>query len=140
MRLIDLDPRWVGSGGAGVSMPGPDSCLLCDGTGCDVCHKTGKQYIPAPERHGIGLSFLCPCAECTVQRKGNSDEDFHLRVFVSMANPIDGGPLLEPGRPIWSRTGDTFETLSLQPSILSDKAKGGCGWHGYITNGEVTNA
>ena len=37
----------------------------------------------------------------------------------------------------WQRTGDTFETLSLQPSI--DFGAAGC-WHGHITNGELTTA
>jgi hypothetical protein len=28
-----------------------------------------------------------------------------------------------------------FETLTAKPSILHDREKGGCGWHGYLTNG-----
>jgi hypothetical protein len=55
---------------------------------------------------------------------------------VPFANPIDGGPQLE--RHGWQRTGDTFETLTLTPSILRARARGGCGWHGFITNGAVT--
>lgn len=27
------------------------------------------------------------------------------------------------------------ETLTTSPSILHDPAKGGCGWHGYLTKG-----
>lgn len=34
---------------------------------------------------------------------------------------------------VWSRVGETFETVSLQPSIRSS-----CGFHGYITLGEAT--
>lgn len=123
MRLTELDPRFVGAGGEGV--------YNADGT-------------PAVERHGVGLSFLCPCAECTAKRTGEPDQDFYLRVFVGFANPLDGGPAFESGGPKWARVGDTFDTLQLSPSILSDKAKGGCGWHGYVggppTNipGEVT--
>jgi hypothetical protein len=41
---------------------------------------------------------------------------------------------------MWTRTGEDFETLTLTPSIHSDPAKGGCGWHGFITNGEVLGA
>ena len=41
------------------------------------------------------------------------------------------------GEPTWQRTGDTFETLTLHPSILRSPQKGGCGWHGWVTNGEV---
>lgn len=36
----------------------------------------------------------------------------------------------------WDREGDTFETLTLRPSIYR---KWDCGWHGFITNGEVTS-
>ena len=28
------------------------------------------------------------------------------------------------------------ETLSYTPSIVHDKSLGGCGWHGWLTNGE----
>lgn len=30
-----------------------------------------------------------------------------------------------------------FEKLTAKPSILHDKTKGGCGWHGYLTDGEL---
>ena len=45
MRLTDLDPRWVGSGGEGIS----------DAAG-----------QPVPSRERIGVSFECPCGsdEC----------------------------------------------------------------------------
>ena len=29
-----------------------------------------------------------------------------------------------------------FNNLTVTPSILHDPQKGGCGWHGYLTNGE----
>lgn len=107
MKLIDLDPRFVGAGGPGVSN--------ADGT-------------PVPERHGVGLSFKCPC--------GKHDE--YDRVFVTFENPLDGGPAFRstPSIPTWKRTGDTFETLTLEPSILR-KDPAGCGWHGWVKNGEV---
>ena len=105
MRLVDLNPRWVGAGGEGVS---------------------DKNGNPVPERHGIGITFDCPCG-CDVWG------------HVSFSNPLDGGaPRISPGEPTWTRTGDTFETLTLSPSILRSKDKGGCGWHGWIKNGVVT--
>ena len=36
----------------------------------------------------------------------------------------------------WSRTGETFETLSLSPSIRVMNP-GVCEWHGYVTDGRV---
>lgn len=80
---------------------------------------------PVPKRDGIGVSFDCPCGACGV------------RGFVAFENPLDGGPPLHGERARWQRTGETFETLTLRPSILRSHDKGGCGWHGFITNGEV---
>ena len=102
MKLIELNPRWVGAGGPGIQ------------------DKSGKQL---PERIGIGMSFECPCGNC------------EGRTYVDFENPKDGGLRYGTG-PHWRRTGDSFETLTLTPS-LHNQEEGGCGWHGYITNGEV---
>ncbi len=113
MRLVDLDPHWVGGGGEGVYQPSDRTCPMCAGAGCEACHQSGKEYEPAPARHGVGLSFLCPCAPCTAKRTGDPHQDFYLRVFVGFANPLDGGPPYDP-RPgaQWQRTGDTFDTAA----------------------------
>jgi methyl coenzyme M reductase beta subunit len=79
---------------------------------------------PVPARKGLGLFCECPCQEC---------DNWMALLFH---NPLDGGtPLHEPDRDKWTRTGDTFETLTLSPSIFRNPAKGGCGWHGYLENG-----
>jgi len=75
-------------------------------------------------RHGMGITFLCPC--CQTQ---------HLGVWF--ANPIDGLPPATPEclpAPRWVRTGDTFETMTLSPSI---DVSGVGHWHGHIINGEI---
>lgn len=79
-------------------------------------------------RTGMGVSFRCPCKPgCGI----------YLAVWF--ANPIDGGPPAPPDampKPRWQRTGDTFETLTLTPSI--DASKGPePHWHGNIKGGEV---
>ena len=134
MTLTELDPRWVGAGGLGISQPGPDPCIVCQGVGCDACHKTGKQYVPAPTRHGVGISFRCPCG--THPRDEEYDTD---RCVILLENPLDGQGRFDATTPghYWTRTGETFETISLTPSI---QRVGGCGWHGFITNGEVIRA
>lgn len=119
MRLIDLHPRWVGAGGYGVFN------VAEDGT-----------RTPAPERTGVGLTFDCPCGKCAAERTGDFEADFSLRVYVGFDRPLDGGPPID-AKHHWQRTGETFETLTLRPSIL-DVSR--CGWHGYVTDGEVTNA
>ena len=99
MKLTDLEPRWIGTGGEGVY---------------------DKNMNPVPARHGVAISFDCPCG-C------------EYPLCVMFANPIDGGEPIRD-RTTWQRTGETFEDLTLTPSILR---VGGCVWHGFITNGEV---
>jgi hypothetical protein len=82
---------------------------------------------PATERHGVGVLLDCPCG-CDRQ------------LYVPFANPVDGGPPVNDGHASWLRTGETFDTLTTTPSILRMKEKGGCGWHGFITNGEIVTA
>lgn len=40
----------------------------------------------------------------------------------------------DPRTPAWEMTG-TREAPTLSPSIIHDKAKGGCGWHGWLRDG-----
>jgi hypothetical protein len=84
--------------------------------------------------HAIGITFLCPHCRQT-------------RIGVAFDVPI-GGEHLENiiGRSVaaqltsefqnkkWHREGDTFDTLTLTPSI--DTSEHGH-WHGHITNGEA---
>lgn len=82
-----------------------------------------KNGDSVPRREGIGVIFDCPC--------GNHEEEH--RCYIPFANPIDGGPSVEPRG--WQRTGADLETMSLTPSILRSIDKGGCGWHGFLRNG-----
>jgi len=77
----------------------------------------------------IGLILNCPCG-C-----------IH-RLYVPFANPIGGGPT-DDTKPLWQRTGETIETLTLSPSVYRSPAKGTpCpkAWHGYIRAGEAVPA
>lgn len=74
-----------------------------------------------PDRRGLGVLFMCPI-----------HEDCH--VGVAFANPIDGFPPMENTK-TWQRDGDTFETLTLSPSIKVLGGEGGCQWHGFIKAG-----
>lgn len=76
-----------------------------------------------PRREGVGVMLDCPCGAGT------------CRLYVPFANPLDGGP--QHASQGWQRTGDTFETLSLTPSILRRISTCDCQWHGYIRNGEI---
>lgn len=107
MRLVDLNPRFLSAGGEGIYHRDPSTGAL----------------VPAPRREGVGIMFDCPCG-CPNP------------CYVPFRNPVDGGEPLESGNPRWDRTGDTFETLTLSPSILRSLPHG-CGWHGWIRNGEI---
>lgn len=119
MKLTELDPHWV---------------LISRWDDAN-----GTQHFTlgdASKRHGGGISFRCPvhwkhCSAC-----GQSLPTAH-RIVVWFENPIDGLPpeALVPHR--WVRTGETFETLTLTPSVNVQVADPSC-WHGFITNGEVT--
>lgn len=78
----------------------------------------------------IGITFECP--HCHIQRLG-----------VHFSNPIDPQGWLNKGvtRPSfaceWKRHGESFDALSLTPSVDSSRIDVGGHWHGFITNGEV---
>lgn len=76
---------------------------------------------PSPKRTGVGMAFDCPCGgDCP-------------RIYISFANPIDGGETLHA--PGWRRTGERFDVITIEPSIIR---LDNCGWHGWIRSGEVT--
>ena len=112
MKLVDLNPNWVGHGGEGHFRRGEDG-----------------ELVPIPERKRIGLSYDCPC--------GCGD-----RRYVPFTNPIDGlGPLLNSSGASWQRDGNDFKTLTLSPSIRHVPVEeGDCKWHGHITNGVIKTA
>jgi hypothetical protein len=78
------------------------------------------------EGRRVGVSFRCP--KCSGHR-----------VAVNVDPPFDAGPTSP--KP-WRRSGDTFEDLTLQPSIVAHRSdltgQGVECWHGFITNGQAT--
>jgi hypothetical protein len=93
---------------------------------------TGYGSNENPEAHIInGVTFDCP--HCRKQRLG-----------VLFHPAIDRGGWLAKGVTIfhgaleWTRTGDTFDTLTLSPSInANSRIEFQNHWHGFIENGEV---
>jgi len=77
-------------------------------------------------RHGMGMSFKSP--RCP------PDEEY--RIAVAFDNPLDGGPPSKEFAIHWHRTGDTFENMTLTPSIEL-KLPAEQYWHGFLTNGEL---
>lgn len=112
MKLTDLNPRWFAEEG----------------------------------RHGQGVTFDCP--HCRTVRLG-----------IAFSPTLDGGPpigmpntpeigtlfkalwpadhvgtnIVPPGI-VWQRSGDTFDVLTLAPSV--DASASGH-WHGFVQGGEI---
>jgi hypothetical protein len=115
VRLVDLNPRWV-------------------------------RDFDAPEDARQGVSFDCPC--CVGQPAKAS------RLAVFFANPVTPHPPADVsqenrlkwahehdhladhhvGGVLWQRTGETFEDLTLAPSVDCSAWKH---WHGFITAGAI---
>ena len=79
-----------------------------------------------------GLWFLCP--KCWMAN-GNSDVKTHWcdTTFAGRGALDSQGTHGKDGKPVrWNPTGTGIGDLSLTPSVLIE---GGCGWHGFITNG-----
>jgi hypothetical protein len=115
VRLVDLDPRWSGSN------------YWRDGV--EYSPGAGDPAFPGG-RHGMGITFDCP-----VHGEG-------CRLGVPFENPIDGGPKGRgaQGKYWWQRSGETFDTLTLSPSVHvhdGDAENGPTHWHGHIENGEI---
>lgn len=72
-----------------------------------------------------GVRYLCP--KCFEQKRNHAHSVICYKPGVELS--YDAGP----GR--WPMTGTGFEDLTLTPSV---QLLGGCGWHGFVTNGEVT--
>lgn len=102
-----------------------------------------KWFRPVePDGPRIGVTFRCPrgCAEGVF---GNGSCGGWI--YVPFANPLDGAA--PPARGGWNREGETFEAMTLSPSILipvippTGAAPGfGCGWHGHVIAGVIVEA
>lgn len=153
MRLVDLEPRWwamAGRHGQGVSFLCPHCVRGPKLFQCPTCR---GQWRRNPEGT---FSFLAgqPLKSCCDNRPASELVEVPItRLGVAFANPLDAGspaPLgleanlqrvhehrmfdVPPGF-LWKRNGDTFETLSLTPSVNCE-ASGH--WHGFVALGEVT--
>jgi hypothetical protein len=87
-----------------------------------------------PDNWKTGVSFVCP--KCGTHR-----------VAVMFDVPVSPDPMSDVERDswnavvthqlngmVWKRTGATFDTLTLAPSV--DWSGSGC-WHGFVENGDV---
>lgn len=106
------------------------------------------EWIDYEGRHGLGVAFDCMVGSHPYQ---GQDVPCTIRNWILFANPLDGGqPWPGDSRTLivaargeddqhefagcgtcrWQRTGDTFETLSMTPSVDA----GACG-HKTLSDG-----
>lgn len=81
----------------------------------------------------VGITFDCPCC---IGKPNGSRLAIALHMDGTNFDPDPNNPQqFETGETIWTITGgDSFDNLSLTPSIDASKAGH---WHGFITNGLV---
>lgn len=77
-----------------------------------------------------GIWFLCP--KCFIANGGRVGT--HMVLCWSPKVPQTINPI--PGR--WNLVGTGFHDLSLVAGSSSVLLIGGCAWHGFVTNGEVS--
>lgn len=137
MKLTDLDPHFirhkVGKASRGHGRPRPDGTTQWGGFDVDV-----MEYVDSlAEAHG--LWFDCP--KCFIANGGPVGTHGVRIFFAGRGVPDHGtnGDVLggnEAGQPVrWNVSGTGYHDLTTTPSILLQG--GGCGWHGFITNGEI---
>lgn len=143
MRLTELDPQFLKydtrieeySVVDGIWDPDKKDYIVSDGrywheAGEPTIKKTGPRtyLIPvATLAEAQLISFLCP--KCYLENHGPVGTHHVHMPFA--------GRDVDPTMDQWNAVGTGFEDLTTTPSYL---IVGGCNWHGYITNGEVSVA
>lgn len=115
MRLIDLDPRWLTSDGRRIG-------LIFMSPASKLGKTSGKTWRQTCFFEATPFCEQVRVVNATMRDNADADGEFD-----------DWQPCREDFA--WKMIGDTFDTLSITPSI--DGSAGGL-WHGFITNGAIT--
>jgi hypothetical protein len=81
-----------------------------------------------------GIRFRCP--KCF--RANGGLVGTHQVICWFLGRGVDPAEPPTPGR--WVATGSGYADLTLSAPSSSIALQGGCAWHGYVQNGEVTDA
>lgn len=140
MRLTDLDPRFVRFETRTESWDAVDGDpATWRERGSPTKTVTGpREYVSRVETlaEAQGVFFLCPVC---FQKHGGPVGTHGVEVaFHGRGVGDHQGSQAGDGRPSrWNVSGSSFDDLTLTPSV--HLAGAGCGWHGFVTNGEVTS-
>lgn len=106
----------------------PDGSVQWGGFPVDMLHQQAELT------GADGVEFLCP--KC-FEENGGAVGTHLVQVFFHGGDaPENLGKDSEGHTARWTANGTGLDDLTLSPSIY---VKTGCGWHGYVTNGETTN-
>lgn len=98
--------------------------------------KEGTFLLNSKKEEANGIRFLCP--KCFQKNNGPIGAHQIICWSRSLGAPDEARP--GPGR--WTFEGDDFSDLTLngdpKGKARSIQISGGCGWHGFITNGIAT--
>ncbi len=114
MRLSELNPRWCNET---PTLQGVYQGVTFDCPHCKI-RRLGVWFdVPIGEGSPVDIEAFQKTLDCDHPDHQLDLHETHLTLLH------------------WHREGDTFENLTLTPSI--DASKFGC-WHGFITNGEIS--
>lgn len=108
-------------------------------TDADTEKVTGPRIHHVPvmslaEAHGV--MFLCP--KCFMENGGRVGTHGVIVGFRDRDAPPGSLSINSSGQDSrWAASGSGINDLTLDPSIL---LSGGCGWHGFVRNGRVTES
>lgn len=124
MRLIDLEPKWIDH------YSDETHGFIRERDACTDVHYSPGEESPGETTlsHAQGVLFLCP--KCFKENEGPVGTHSVLVWFSGRGVP----EYVEP-KARWGASGSSLADLTTTPSIL---IRGGCGWHGFITAGEVS--
>jgi hypothetical protein len=131
MKLTELEPEFHRYESRGESI----GIQQQDGTVLGAVKAT--QYLVPVERleDAQGIMFLCPV--CFQKNGGNVGTHSVDVTFRDRGATDEQGSHNNEGKPSrWEVSGSGFADLTTNPSI--HLAGPGCGWHGWIKNGDVT--
>lgn len=111
MRLVDLNPRWCSEYGLSAKQGVTFDCPHCRTTRLGVWFD-----VPVSDHPPIDIARFKETLDCDHPEYQHDLHETHLSGTH------------------WHRDGDSFENLTLSPSI--DASKFGH-WHGYVTMGEI---
>jgi Family of unknown function (DUF6527) len=96
----------------------------------------GQYLVHVPLAAAQGIEFLCPV--CFARNRGPVGTHLIEVTFADRGARPEQGSHGRDGQPTrWVVSGTGVADLTLTPSIDTTP---GCTWHGFVTNGQVTNA